>query len=209
MLLYIWLQISNVCMEANISVACQLWFYLFIWFTLSESTKRDKLGTSVSSRLIRWDSDFYWLFWGDPTFWKWALMCPHPNFYLNIFDLGQCCFSALVSIMSVHCWNKQLYQSWCVAKTQNPVLGTECSGQFKHTVKAALGLNTHVLTSGGFVTVVSVSEVLWILYDGDPCHPYHHSIRTRIQGTGADNTMVDVMKGTCRILLTTYHCYRP
>lgn len=52
-----------------------------------------------------------------------------------------------------------------------------------------------VLTGGWFVTVVSMSEVLWVLYDGDSGHSNHHSVWPGVQCAGADNAMVDMMKG--------------
>lgn len=65
-----------------------------------------------------------------------------------------------------------------------------------------------LLTGGWFVTVVSMSEVLWVLDDGDPGHSNHHSVRPGIQRTGADNSMVHMMKGAGGVFLTAYYCYR-
>lgn len=63
------------------------------------------------------------------------------------------------------------------------------------------------LTRGWLVTVVSMSEVLRILHHWNTSHPYDDRIRTRVQSTGGNDPMVDVMKRTSRVFLTTDHSY--
>lgn len=65
----------------------------------------------------------------------------------------------------------------------------------------------YLLTGSRFVTVVSMSEILWVLYDGDPGHSNDYGIWPSIQGTGAYYPMVNMMKWARRVLLTTYHCH--
>lgn len=62
------------------------------------------------------------------------------------------------------------------------------------------------LTGGGFAAVVSMSEVLWVFYDGDPAHPDGYRVQSNIQSTGTNDPMVNVMKRAGRVLLTTHHC---
>lgn len=64
-----------------------------------------------------------------------------------------------------------------------------------------------LLTGGRLVAVMSVPEVLRILYDWDAGHPYDNRIRTSIQGAGGDDAVVDMMKGTGGVFLTTDHCH--
>ena len=61
------------------------------------------------------------------------------------------------------------------------------------------------LTGGWLVAVMSMSEVLRILYDGNTSHPYDNRIRTRVQSTGGNNPMVDMMERAGRVFLTTDH----
>lgn len=64
------------------------------------------------------------------------------------------------------------------------------------------------LTGGRFVAVVAMSEVLWVLYNRNSSHSNHHCSWSSIQCTGANDPMVNMMKGTGRVFLTTYHCHR-
>lgn len=63
------------------------------------------------------------------------------------------------------------------------------------------------LTGCWLVAVVSMSEVLRILHHWNTSHPYDNCIRTCIQSTGGNDTMVDMMKRTGRVFLTTDHSY--
>lgn len=55
---------------------------------------------------------------------------------------------------------------------------------------------------------MSVSEILRILHHGDASHSYDHGIGTRVQSTGGNNPMVDMMKRAGRVFLATDHSYR-
>lgn len=63
------------------------------------------------------------------------------------------------------------------------------------------------LTSGRLVAVVSVPEVLRVLHHGDTSHAYDDGVRARLQSTGGDNSVVDVMKRASRVFLPANHCH--
>ena len=65
-----------------------------------------------------------------------------------------------------------------------------------------------VLTCGRLVAVVSVSEVLRVLYHWYSGHADHHSVRSSIQRTRGYNPMIDMMERAGRVFFTADNSYR-
>ena len=63
------------------------------------------------------------------------------------------------------------------------------------------------LTRVWLVAVVTLSEVLWVLDDGNAGHADHHRVWASIQGRGRRDAVVDVVEGTSWILLSADHCH--